>query len=221
MNLARTPALSCPTGEGARRAGEGDLRRFMAGEQVRKEQETPTDLSRVGRAVSSPRSTARQRRHALPEQDLPRRLLLGQAMERAEAQDEIHGVNAHDGAVLEQLAQDAKGHAIVRIVERGHENGVVGDVEVRVARRQAIILEVKRRRHGERHDLRLRAVLEPQILDALPVLGERTGIDVPAVFSRMSTTVRGLTNRQTSSTCPWVSSPTGPATSQNTFVAPR
>ena len=64
------------------------------------------------------------------------RLLLRQAVERAEAEHEIHRVDADDGAVFEQLAEDAEGDAVVRVVESRHDDAGVADVEIRVARRQ-------------------------------------------------------------------------------------
>ena len=103
-------------------------------------------------------------------------------MQRAEAQDQIHGVNAHDGAVLEQLAQNAERHAVVRVVEGGDDDGGVADVKIRVAGGQPHFVEEERRWHGQFHDFGLAAVFEAQVLDALPVFGERLVIDVARIF---------------------------------------
>lgn len=65
-----------------------------------------------------------------------RRLLLRQTMQRAEAPDQIHGVNADDGAVAEQFAQNAERDAVVWVVERRHDDGGVADIKIRVARGQ-------------------------------------------------------------------------------------
>ena len=46
-----------------------------------------------------------------------RRLLLRQAVQRAEAQHQVDRVDADDRPVLEQLAENAQGDAVVRVVE--------------------------------------------------------------------------------------------------------
>ena len=45
------------------------------------------------------------------------RLLLRQAVQRAETEDQVDGVDADDGAVAEQLGEDAERDAVVRVVE--------------------------------------------------------------------------------------------------------
>src|SRR5262245_18877653 len=64
---------------------------------------------------------------------LARRLLLGQAVQRAELPHEVDGMDTDHLAVGEQLGQCAQGHAVGGVVEGGHEHGVVGDVEIGVA----------------------------------------------------------------------------------------
>ena len=63
------------------------------------------------------------------------RLLLREAVQRAEAPDQIHGVDAHNGTVAEQFAQNAKRHAVVRVVKGRDDDGGVANIKIRVARR--------------------------------------------------------------------------------------
>jgi hypothetical protein len=82
-------------------------------------------------------------------------LLLGEAMQCAEAKDKINGVNADHGAVLEELTKNAEGNAIVWIVEGWNDYGSVADIKVCIARRQPVTVEEDGFRHRQRHDLRL------------------------------------------------------------------
>jgi len=68
---------------------------------------------------------------------LANRLLLRQAMERAEAQDQIDGVNSHHGSIFEQFGQRAEGDSIVRIIKRGNDHRPVGNVKIGIAGGQA------------------------------------------------------------------------------------
>src|ERR1035437_8247132 len=109
-------------------------------------------------------------------------LLLREAVQRAEAPDQIHGGYADDGTVAEQPAQNAERHAVVRVVEGRDDDGGVADVKIRVARRQPHAVKIKRRRHRQLHDFGLAAIFEPQILDALPIFRKRTVIFVARIF---------------------------------------
>ncbi len=71
-----------------------------------------------------------------------RRLLLRQAVQRAEAQHQIDGMNADDGTVREKLSQGAQRDAVVGVVEGGNQDGSVRDVEVGVAGGQPLAVEV-------------------------------------------------------------------------------
>ena len=48
---------------------------------------------------------------------LLRRLLLSQAVQRAEAQHQVDGVDPHHHAVLEEFPEYAESHAVVGVVE--------------------------------------------------------------------------------------------------------
>jgi len=85
------------------------------------------------------------------------RLLLGQAVQRAQAPDEVDGVDAGHRAVGDEIGEQADGGPIRRIVEGGHDHGRIGDVEVCVARGQPLAGKRRRGRHGQGHDLRPRA----------------------------------------------------------------
>jgi putative salt-induced outer membrane protein YdiY len=75
------------------------------------------------------------------------RLLLRETVQRAETPDQIHGVNADDGAVAEQFTQNAERDAVVRVVERRHDNSGVANVKIRVACRQSLAIKIKWQRH--------------------------------------------------------------------------
>jgi SAM-dependent methyltransferase len=77
-----------------------------------------------------------------------------------------------------QRPQHPQRHAVLGIVERGDEHRPVGDVEVRVARRQPLPVEVERSRHREGDDLDLRSILEQHALEALAVFRERAVVRV-------------------------------------------
>src|ERR1035438_1137780 len=79
-------------------------------------------------------------------------LLLGEAVEGAEAPDEVNGVDADDFACGEAGGDDVEGAAVVRIVEGGDDDERVGDVEVGVAGGQTLAFEDDRCGHGEFDD---------------------------------------------------------------------
>ena len=71
------------------------------------------------------------------------RFLLGQAMQRAESEHEIHGMDANHRTVFKQFAQDAESDAIVWIIESGNDYRRVADIKIRVARGQTIAVEME------------------------------------------------------------------------------
>src|SRR5439155_13100265 len=103
---------------------------------------------------------------------LDRRLLQGEAVQSAQAPHEVHGVDADHGPVGNQLGERAQRDAVLRIVEGRDQDGGVRDVEVRVARGQALAVKVQGRGHGQRDNLDPRAILEPHALESFPVLLE-------------------------------------------------
>lgn len=110
-----------------------------------------------------------------------RGLLLRQAVERAQAPHEIDRVDPHHRPIADQLGEHAQSSAIRGVVERRDDRRGVGHVEVRVAGGQALAGEDEGRRHGQRDDLRPRAVLETGALEALPVLLQRTMVGVGGI----------------------------------------
>ncbi len=68
-------------------------------------------------------------------------LLLGHAVEGAEAPDQIDGVDADDIAIREERGEGVEGDAVVWIMEGGHEDEAVGNVEIGVAGGQALAAE--------------------------------------------------------------------------------
>ncbi len=103
-------------------------------------------------------------------------------MDGPEPPDEIHRVDADDRAIGEELAEDAEGEPVFRVVEGRDEDGRVADVEVRVGGREAPPVEEKRRGHRDKGDFDLRAILEPQALEPLAVLLEGGVVLVGAVL---------------------------------------
>ena len=74
---------------------------------------------------------------------------MGEAVEGAQAPDEVYGVDAYDLAIREAGGDDVEGVAVVGVVEGGDHDEAVGDVEVGVAGREALVFEEDRRGHGE------------------------------------------------------------------------
>ena len=86
------------------------------------------------------------------------RLLLGHAVESAEAEDEIAAGDADDFAAGEKTGEGVECDAVVRVVEGGDDHEFVGDVEIRVAGGETLVVEIDRRGHGERFDAKGAAV---------------------------------------------------------------
>src|ERR1700757_4957882 len=57
------------------------------------------------------------------------RLLLGHTMQRAEAPDQVAGVDGNDFAGREELGQNVEREAVVRVIEYRDENNAIRDVE--------------------------------------------------------------------------------------------
>src|SRR5256714_1133718 len=95
---------------------------------------------------SSASSDAKEKRSA------SRGLLLGHAVNRAKSQDKIAAGDAHDLAPGKKSGQGVEGHAVVGVIKCRDEHEFVGNVEVGIARRQALIIEINRRGHGKRLD---------------------------------------------------------------------
>jgi len=110
-----------------------------------------------------------------------RRLLLGQAVQGAQAPDQIHGMDAYHGTIPEQFAQNAQRHPVLWGVERRHDDSGVANVEIRIARRQPHPVKIQRRWHRQFDHLRPAAIFQAQIPDAFPVFGERPVICVARI----------------------------------------
>ena len=76
-----------------------------------------------------------------------RRLLLRHAVKRTQSPDKIPAMNPTDGVFREGFGKNAQRLTIVRIVERRYQHNAVGDVEIRIARRQPLTIEDNRSRH--------------------------------------------------------------------------
>src|ERR1017187_6801706 len=109
------------------------------------------------------------------------RLLLGEAMEGAEAPDEVDGVDADDFAGGKAGGDDVEGVAILRIIEGGDEDERVGDVEVGVAGGEALAGKVDRRGHGKLDDLERLAAKAAEAAEAVEVFGEEEMVLVGGV----------------------------------------
>src|SRR5579885_2791254 len=76
-------------------------------------------------------------------------LLLCHAVHRAKAPNEIAGVNPNYIALRKQVSERIERKAVVGIIEDGHQNQSIRDVEISVACRQTSPIEVDRRRHRQ------------------------------------------------------------------------
>jgi len=55
-------------------------------------------------------------------------LLLSQAVKRPEPPDQVSGVDPHDGTICKTFRENPERHAILGVVESGHEHGRVGEL---------------------------------------------------------------------------------------------
>src|SRR5579859_5188151 len=99
-------------------------------------------------------------------------------MEGAEAPDEIDAVHADDIAAGENLGQNVEGEAVVAVVEGGHEDDAVGEVEIGVAGGDALIAEDDGARHGQLDDGELSAVRSARGFQVMEIFGERGVVGV-------------------------------------------
>src|ERR1035437_5022884 len=104
--------------------------------------------------------------------EILRGFLLGEAVEGAEAPDQVDGVDADDFAVGEAGGDDVERAAVIRIIEGGDQDQVVGDVEVGVAGREALTFEDHGRGHGEFDDLEGLVLEVAGGAEAVEVLGK-------------------------------------------------
>src|SRR6185437_11215823 len=114
-------------------------------------------------------------------QDDSCRLLLREAVQRAESPDQIDGVDADDFAIGEAAGDDVEGVAVVGIVESGDEYQAIRDVEVGIARREALALKEDGRGHGQLDDTEWFATKVARGAQTVEVLGERQVVLVAGV----------------------------------------
>ena len=82
-----------------------------------------------------------------------RRLLLCKAVEGSEPPDKVYGVYAYYGAVCEQLCKHAERQPVVGVIKGRNEHGGIRYIEIRIACGQTLSVEIKRRRHRQRHNI--------------------------------------------------------------------
>src|SRR5204862_2970709 len=103
-----------------------------------------------------------------------RRLLLRQTMQCSESPDQIDRMNADYRATRKCFGDTVQRDAILRIIERRYEHSAIGDVEIRVARRQPLSVHHHRSREGNRQGFKrpaLRRCLQTaQIIDRARVI---------------------------------------------------
>ena len=85
--------------------------------------------------------------------------MLGHAMNCAEAENEVAAIDADNFTVEKIFREDVERDAIVGIVEGGDEHKFVCNVEIGVARRQTVLVEIDRRGHGQFFYAKLPAAL--------------------------------------------------------------
>src|SRR3972149_4403792 len=100
------------------------------------------------------------------------RLLLGHAMNRPQADDDLVAAQTDYLPVRKKFAQYAQRLPIVGIVEHGCEHDFVGDIKVRVACRQTRSVGIARARAGQLHDVQFVAILVRRALQPLIILLE-------------------------------------------------
>ncbi len=108
-------------------------------------------------------------------------MLLGQAMEGAEAPDEVYGVDADDFSGGEAGGDCVEGVTVVGVVEGGNEDEGVGDVEVGVGGGEALAFEEDGGRHGEGSDFERLAGGVAGGVEAREVFGKREVVLVGGV----------------------------------------
>src|SRR3974377_733167 len=100
----------------------------------------------IGRLLHSGRATRRAK------QTSDGGLLLRHAVQRAQYKDEISTTNAYYGSTGKRLGDDVERDAVVGVVEHWHQHKAIRDVEVGVACRKALPIEIDRGGHGELDD---------------------------------------------------------------------
>ena len=106
------------------------------------------------------------------------RLLLGQTVKRSKTEHQIDRVDSDYRPILEQFSKYAESDPILGIVKGRNQHRGVTNIKVGIACREAKILEIKRGRHRQGHDLRSGAILEPDILNTLPIFRESSIVRV-------------------------------------------
>ena len=74
-------------------------------------------------------------------------------MYRPQADDDVPAIDRRNSAPGEALAEQFRGQAVLPATEPGHQDDVVSDMEIEIARRQSAALPVERFRHGKFHDI--------------------------------------------------------------------
>ena len=78
------------------------------------------------------------------------RHLLAQAVNRTEAPDQLAAIDRDDLPRGEELLQHGHGPLVVHVFENGKQDDAIADVEIRVARREALAVPHDLARHRER-----------------------------------------------------------------------
>lgn len=92
-------------------------------------------------------------------------LLLGHAVERPQAEDQVAAGYAYHFAIWEEAGQGVESYAIVRVVEGGDDDESVGDVKVCVARGEALAFEINGGGHRQGFDAKRAAVVVFHLLE--------------------------------------------------------
>src|SRR5919106_2498936 len=111
-------------------------------------------------------------------QEIYCRLLLGHAVNRPQASDDFVAAQPDDLAIREQVLQDAQGFGVVGIIEYRNQHDLVGDVEIRIARRQTRAFAINGARTRQSYDGQLFTVLILSVLETLVVFLQITVIVV-------------------------------------------
>src|SRR5260370_25083721 len=105
-------------------------------------------------------------------------LLLGHAMQRAEAEDQVAAGDADNFAAGEEAREGVEGDAIAGVVEGGDDDEFVGNVKIGVAGGQTLVIEIDWRGDGESFDAERPAVEVLRGLNHAEILPGRHLVDI-------------------------------------------
>src|ERR1700683_5612658 len=132
-----TSVTSCPRASKPRPSARNGCRSPCDPQEARSQRMT-VNVAALVRAWQATTASRRRLRQS--------RLLLRNAVERAEAPDQVERRPEHDAPRGEEPLQDIARLGVVRMIKAGHNDDIVRDVEIRIAPRQTlpVLLDITR-----------------------------------------------------------------------------